>query len=159
MSNQVYANATTKYFTYPGINVYEPPVDQVVTGISDVAFQPVFEQQKTIVTYAADDFTFQEEGIYAITLNMGMFPTPPSAAYGFVVSVYIRSSDDRNGFICIHNRSFEPAASVSPVRLVNGSFTGWFQQGDIVFVNFSNTGAVPITIEKDITTLSISRIY
>lgn len=165
MSNQVYANASTKYFTYPGFNFYGPPDDVMIppaTLSTSVFSSTRFEQQATI-TQVGDSLVFNDEGIYAITVNLGVFPDPITAAFGYSYALSVLTSnpsDARNGAIVVSIiQEYEITASLFRTIAVPGSFIGWFQNGDSLVSTFINKGNSTIVINDELTSLSIARIY
>ena len=163
MSNQVYSNQTQKYFTYPGWNDYRLSDLQEIRASASaiITFDTTHvNQQPTIIVNNTGIFTFLETGIYSIRLNLGLIPDPEDAASIVDASLDLVSTDTRSITSIIGIREFIPAAATfGQNRLFTGSFTGWFQTGDTIQLDFNNSSDVDILINHVTTSLIIARIY
>lgn len=141
MSNQVYANSSQKYFTYPGFNKYTLSENQQLNPGSpyDAAFvNSVLVNQPSIITLSNGVFTIQETGIYSITAVMTVLPSNPNTVWELASYLFLITSDARNDTAV--------ATDSTSTEQYSLNYIGWLQAGDAFKITLTNVGNQNISV-------------
>jgi hypothetical protein len=160
MSNQVYANERTKYYDYPGLNLYNNSgVQTVAAGATDQVNIPI-----TTINNYKNNYTFDmlgnmsiiNDGMYSIVLTVHIETTDPMFELFETIFISLDRAPEFTDLEIVRDTKKAPATDTGVFHSVSATF--YVKKGDVVKFLMTNNS---LTIDYKIvfSQLFVNRIY